>query len=224
MSSIPTLSAVRVYDQDRQKRRSVADAIEVMRRHPGFTADMRAEIRIGSFGMPSGEKASVVVLYCSDLDFAVTLPTSVSFTGLHTTGITPEIFEISRLQAATVDCEGNVQLADGTYLHAVQVKQAQLPSGLTPDEWFIVHAAISFARAQRRCYQYPNALHLPQEKYVAFNALSKLKIRGLKAFTKFAIDRCGGREVCRQTIANTLKKCGIGTERRRKRRVATFSP
>jgi hypothetical protein len=48
-------------EDSRKKRRTVADALEVIRKELGVDEIPSAEIKVGSFELPSGETTAVVV-------------------------------------------------------------------------------------------------------------------------------------------------------------------
>ena len=60
-------------EDSRDKRRTVADALEVVRQELGGDEIPDAEIRVGPFPLPSGEATAAVVLVCPDLDCCVSL-------------------------------------------------------------------------------------------------------------------------------------------------------
>jgi hypothetical protein len=102
-------------EDGRNNRRTVADALEVIREELGVDETPGAEIRVGPLPLPSGEATAVVVLVCSALDCCVSLPASWWFTAL------PEKcsrhrFEISCLDQAKVGADGSVVLTDGRRL------------------------------------------------------------------------------------------------------------
>ncbi|MGA7545508.1 MAG: hypothetical protein WBW08_06740, partial [Methyloceanibacter sp.] len=194
MAGHKTSSPIRLYDDGRKSRRTIADAVESLRDRPGFSEDMRAEISTGRLQLPTGKVVSLVQVICQEIGWAVSLPTSVYFYGTRTTGVAPEEFEISRLEGAVADANSNVELSDGTLLHAVEVQPVCLPDAMTEQEMLIVHAAIAFIGAEARCYRHLRAKkslkakfpdELRKAKFLDFATLPGLKIFGLKDFTRY---------------------------------------
>ncbi|MBI2713576.1 MAG: hypothetical protein HYX37_03860 [Rhizobiales bacterium] len=69
----------RLAEESRLARRTVADALEVLRKFVGFTATDRAKIRIDLLKLPSSEVAELV-----NLEFAVALENKTYFVSLRT--------------------------------------------------------------------------------------------------------------------------------------------
>jgi hypothetical protein len=147
----------RLAEQDRLSRRTIVDALEVLREFAGFQADDLAKIRIALLKLPS---ADVVGLF--DLEFAtppqdktylVSLPSSARFHAARTGASRPDRFDIARLDRAVVDGIGKVVLADGTNLRAVEVIPAYLPLEPSELDRRIVRHTISMIGAEQRCYR-----------------------------------------------------------------------
>ena len=67
-------------DQDgRTKRRTVADALEVVRQRLGVVEITRAEIRLAPLALPWGGSTAAVVVLFPDLGCYVSLPASARF-------------------------------------------------------------------------------------------------------------------------------------------------
>jgi hypothetical protein len=208
--------SLRLYETGCKGRRTIADAIEVLRNQAEFSDDMRALVHTYDLPLPSGKDSSIVVVVCEKLGWAVSLPTSTNFYAIRATTNTRDEFKISRLNAAVVDADCNVILSDGTKLRAVEVRPTRLPpQDFTPEQMFIVHAAIRFANAEDQCYRHFEPTYFPGIRRIDFSTLPGLELFGLKAFTKFVIDTCGLPVKSRQTIANTLRDCRIITRRHR---------
>src|SRR5256885_1752580 len=112
------MSAYEVLGQgDWNKRRTVADAIEVLYRDGGFEGGDRAEIRLGPMRLPSGDIVNLVAIFFESAvqqkTFIVWLPTAVKFRAiLHDHSVIDQ-FDIGRLEEAILDEAGNVELRDG---------------------------------------------------------------------------------------------------------------
>ena len=67
-------------DQDgRTQRRTVADALEVVRQRLGVGEITRAEIRLAPFALPWGGSTAAVAVLFPDLGYCVSLPASARF-------------------------------------------------------------------------------------------------------------------------------------------------
>src|ERR1700733_13602794 len=118
-----------------KKRRTLADAIEVLHRDVGFQGDDRAQIRLGRMQLPSGDIVNLTGIFFESSvhqkTFIVWLPTAVKFRAILQDQSVIGQFDIDRLQEATFDDAGNVELSDGTRMHAVEIIPAHLPYELS---------------------------------------------------------------------------------------------
>jgi DNA methylase len=132
----------RLQEQERTQRRTIAEALEVLRQNAGFKDTDRAKIRIGPLQLPSGEVASLVCIFFespnNDTIFIVSLLTSAEFRGKRLGHSEDEIFDIFQLDEATFDDSGNVRLRDGTHVRAVKVIRV---THLTPEQLEIYRIA-----------------------------------------------------------------------------------
>jgi hypothetical protein len=109
-------------EDGRTRRRTIGDALEVVRQQLGLDEIERAEIKIGQlFQLPYGECTAIVVVAFPDLACYVSLPSAGRFSALPETGSQRKMFEISRLDEARVCPDGSVVLGDGSRLRAVEV-------------------------------------------------------------------------------------------------------
>jgi hypothetical protein len=142
-------------EKERLTRRTVADAIDVLREFAGFGEHDHAEIRINVIPLPSKQTVGVILLRFdapSDQEvFFVSLPTSGRFNGRREGSSRPATFEISQLDGALVDANATVRLRNGELLRAVEVVPASLPLEPSELDWKIVHHTISVVGAEKRC-------------------------------------------------------------------------
>ena len=118
---------VRLQEQRQTSRRTIADALEVVRQEFGLDDIGPAYVRISPLRLASGQCTALVDVVFSDLGCGVSLPTSSRFMARGGTSSRPEKFEISRLDRAEIWPDGSVLLADGTRLRAVEVVPTHLP-------------------------------------------------------------------------------------------------
>ena len=147
----------RIAENNRNARRTIADALEVLRTVTDFKADFRAKVRIGHITLPSGKAVGLVDIEfegpCSEKSYLVSLATSAKFRALCQDSSQREHFEISLLDGAIVDRVGSVTLEDGTVLKAVEVLPANLPYEPSEIDWRIVWHTIVIVGAEERCFR-----------------------------------------------------------------------
>jgi hypothetical protein len=204
---------MQLYDTDRTARRTIADAIEVLRTKSDFSENSRAQIRTRELRLPTGDVTSLVQMVSHEIGWAVSLPTSAHFVGTRTMAPGPEHFNISRLEGAIVDSNGNVELSDGTYLHKVHVVPTAISSKVTEMEALIVHLVVACVAAQDKCYRYLHETALPGMKFLDYSTLPGLELPTLKGIYRYVIERTEKSpqlpRVSRQTVARVLNKCGM---------------
>jgi hypothetical protein len=112
---------------------------------------------------------------------------------------------------------GNVQLADGTDLSAVEIVPMHLPYDPTEHEWRIIHAVIAALGAEERCYRswrarVPAPLQdmVPDRRAIDCSKLSGLDLPPLKelALRLAEKDPTLGK-LSQQKIADALRRFGM---------------
>ena len=211
-------------EDDRNNRRTVADALEVMREELGVDETPGAEIRVGPLPLPSGEATAVVVLVCSALDCCVSLPASWWFTAFPEKCSRRHRFEISCLDQSKVGADGSVVLTDGRRLRGVEMVPTHMPYELSLVEKSIVSYVISFTESYG-CYRNLRddlPLHLqpeiPELWVLDYSRLHTIPGRPLKAIKAYIEDHAPELRISNQKIADALAKCGVRVPRRRPRR------
>ena len=127
-------------DQDgRTKRRTVADALEVVRQRLGVVEITRAEIRLAPLALPWGGSTAAVVVLFPDLGCYVSLPASARFGARTDTSPQRQAFEIALLEGAEICSDGSVLLKDGSRLRAVEVEPTGLHRPSALDERILGH-------------------------------------------------------------------------------------
>jgi len=200
-----------------KKRRTVADAIEVLHKDAGFEGDDRAQIRVGRMRLPSGDIVSLTgVLFESAVHrktFIVWLPTAVRFRAILQDQPVIDQFDIGRLEEASLDEAGNVELHDGTSMRAVEIIPARLPYNISGLDCIIISLTISAIDAQDQCSYSSEGLfseHPDDDPCIGFVDCSKLAglpIPELKVIKGFIEDRAPGLgSLSEQKISDTLRK------------------
>jgi hypothetical protein len=219
----------RLFEERRKSRRTIADAIDVLRDACGFSDHDHAAIRIGPLHLSSGDAVCLVgVLFevpFREKVYIVSLPTSAQFRGTCHGASRQDCFEISRLDGAVVGADATVVLRDGITLHAVEVIPTRILSDPTELDRRIVHFTISMIGAEDRCYWSLRA-HLPlalQDTVPDLRRLDCSKLHGLDipplkeiAFQIAQKDKTL-RKLSPQKIADALRKFGIRVPKPRPR-------
>jgi hypothetical protein len=214
----------RLQEEQRTQRRTIADALEVLRQNAGFKGSDRAEIWIGPLQLPSGEVASLVSTFFESPDydktFIVALPTSAEFRAKRQGHSDEETFDIFQLEEATFDDSGNVRLRDGTHVRAVEVIPTLLPYDVTELDWRIVHHTVAQIHAEQECYRYPINF-LRRRDALDCSALPTLqgKIPPLKVIKDYIENQEPAlKRLSQQQISDTLRKFGMRLPKQRPRR------
>jgi hypothetical protein len=152
------LRFVRLLDEQRAARRTIADAVHILCQRANFQTDDDAKIHVGPLALPAGNIAGLIDVQFEDFGgeiiHCVSLPTSERFRAIRQGSIRRETFEIRRLVAATVNGVGLVTLADGTVVHALEVLPARLHYEPSDLDWRIMHHVVAIAGAQGRYYRH----------------------------------------------------------------------
>ena len=213
-----------------EARRTVADALEVLRSSVGFTDNDRATIRIDLLRLPSRQVVGLINLLFEAPNreevYVTSLPTSAYFEALQQGSSRRVRFEISQLEGALADGRGNIRLSNGEALRAVEVVPANLP--LLPSEldYRIVGLTVSLVGGEQQCLRSlkdgvpsPYRDLIPDLRYLDCSKLSGLKIPALKVVAAYIGDRDPTlRLLSPQKISDALEKFGVRLPARRRRR------
>jgi hypothetical protein len=214
---------VRIREEDRDKRRTIADALDVMWQEFGFCDVDGAHIRIGPFRLDSGQCTALVDIVFPNLECMVGLPTSSRFKARSGTSAQHGEFEISRLTGAEIGADGAVLSTDGTRLRGVEVIPTHLPDQLSKREQRIIGHLIRQTGAYHCFRNYrdelPEAFRegCPDLWVLDFGRLCTIDAPPLKVIRGYIEDHEPGLRVSNQKIADTLAMCGIRIPRRRRR-------
>jgi hypothetical protein len=219
----------RLFEEDRISRRTVADAIEVLREACGFNSDDRAEIHIGPLRLSSGDLVGLVdVRFKTPANgnvFIASLPTSARFSAISKGASKRNCYEILRLDGALVDGDVNVLLKDGTALRAVEVVPTCALEDPTELDWRIVHLTVAMIGAEEVCYRsLRTGVPQPQQDMVwdlrllDCNKLYGLKVPLLKQIAYYIAENDKTlSEPSPQKIADALRKFGMRVPKPRPR-------
>ena len=223
----------RFAEDDRVKRRTIADALAVLRTLPGFGEQSRAKVRIGALALNSRDVVGLV-----DIEFngplpevvcLVSLTTAARFHAIRGAAARREYFDIIRLDGATVDGAGTVTLADGTSLRAVGVIPANLPYEPSELGQRIIYNFVLMRGAEDRCFpslrdRSPADIRYMVPEHVRVldcHTLSQLEPPLLKVLAGYLTEHDNALETpSPQTIADTLAMFRVRPIRSRPRKKA----
>jgi hypothetical protein len=205
-------------EKECKKRRTIADAIDVLHKNVGFESADRGQIRVGRMRLPSMDVVGLTRVSFESADrqktFIVWLPAAVKFKAISKGGSL--IDDIGRLDDATVDGAGNVELSDGTLIRAVEIILAELPYKLTALDKAIVSLTISHLGAQNKCSYSSGGLFCehpeddPTTGFIDCSKLADLQIPELKVIKGYIKDRAPRlNSLSEQKISDTLRKFGM---------------
>ncbi len=210
----------RLSEEARNSRRTMADAVEVLREQAGFGENDRAEICIALLKLPSAEVVGLVQIMfepkTASKAYVVSLPTAKQFKAYRSKRRQHERFDIAKLHDAVLKGNGNVVLSDGRSIRAVEMIAAHLPLEPTELDWCIVRNTLAIIEADR-CYRplgygLPPHLHemVADIQFLDCSRLAGLNLPPLKviAYDIRARDRAL-KDVSDQKIADALRKFGI---------------
>jgi hypothetical protein len=218
-----TQNHVRLGEGKRTSRRTVADAIEVVRELLGPDDIGSPHIQVGEFELPSGQTLALADVVFPEFGCRVSLPTSFRFKARSATKACLEEFEISRLDCAQVCPDGSVLLVDGTQLCAVEVIPAPLPLQPSELDMIILGYLVSLTQSCDCCRSLREGVpeHLremvPDIRGPDFSRLREVKAPPLKKIRGHIVDKNPDLSVSNQKIADTLAMAGIRIPRRRPR-------
>ena len=97
--------------------------------------------------------ATVAVMAPGEQPYRVVLPAAVRFTANNTVGERRE-HHLEELDGAITDRDGNVQLPDGSYLHAIELIPVHLPSESEAEKEVLL-CVLDVLGLKKDCYRPP---------------------------------------------------------------------
>ena len=199
MEVLAASSSMKLIDAGRMSRRTIADAIEVMRSHPEFSQHRRSKVQTFPLHLPSGDVPFLVQVVCAELALTVSLPTSKKFRAKGTrtpASLEFEEFETCLLDGASaeiIDEQLEVVLSDGRRLQGVQVIPCYLPpcgdgqrqkDALRLQEE-VIGLVVRMCNAQDRCYRYVDKDLFPGVRVLDFGTLRDLQLPPLSEIVNY---------------------------------------
>jgi hypothetical protein len=211
----------RLLDEEKDKRRTIADAVEVLCKHGNFRERDHAIIRVDPLQLPSSESIALVHAafdsFVDNLTYFVWLPSSGKCKGRREGLWGLEVLDIFELSGGIIHFDGSVMLQNGTLLRAVEVIPALLPLELSDLDWCILHKTIAFMEIENCVYRsHWEGLDryfqtgLPDCRSLDFGRLAGIKVPLLKQIRGYISEDKSVKTVpSEEKIAATLKKCGM---------------
>ena len=204
----------------RKTMRSLADALAKLREQGNLLDGQDVEIKTMGIRLPDGRLSGTVsVLGPHQHDGTrrvIFMPSSTTFSAKTTVG-DRQLYEIQKLNDAKSDSEGNVELANGQFLHQIELIPAPAHYDFRETEKKIVMAAIEFLQLEHQCYRSPDEKLLPDMKFVDYAQIAKVQIKRLKPVVRFIME-LKLPDVTEGFIAATLKRAGMQLPRSRPRK------
>ena len=212
-------------EEERNHRRTVSHAIDVLAHDADFGGADVAELRVGAVRLPSREQVGLVSVFFDSQVLGetcvVSLATSATFTAKCQGEEAPRQFSIFELDGAKADNDNIVRLSNGMVLRAVQVIPAKLPLKPSNLDWRIVHHIISIKKAENQCYRSlrehakPKCSDVPEEmipddRFIDCSAIGGLELPSLKYLAQ-QIGRSDPslKKLSPQKIADALRNFGM---------------
>lgn len=223
---MPMLQYVTLAEGNKHNRRSLADAIDLLITHADFKPGHLAEICTGRLPLYAAEPLIQLCIQfrnpAESVTFLVWLPTSVRFKATSLDQSTADNLGTAKLNDATVDFSGNVVLATGEQLRAVEIIPSILPYDLSDLEWRILECTIKCMKIEDVVVRtWGEELDsevqatLPEIHGIDFQRLKGFEVPPLKVLQDF-ITKQGIKRVSLEKISNTLSKCGMRAVTRRR--------
>jgi hypothetical protein len=219
----PTVQpSVRLQEERRTRRRTVADALDVICQAFGIAEIPDAQIQLGPLRLPSGKLTALVDVVFPDLGCRVSLPTSARFKALTDASSQRQVFEIFLLDQAEVYSDGSL-LLDGTRLRAVEVIPTYLPYEPSELEERILRHVIVRTNSYH-CYRsvredVPEHLRdqIPDVRALDYARVRTIQTPPLKAIQSYIEVHDPKLKVSNQKIADALAAFGVRVPWRRPR-------
>jgi hypothetical protein len=136
--------------------RSLSDALNKLQEVGGLSENGNVLIQAVKVELPDGRAPGLVLVTPADPGpkgrWTVLMPSALKFSASSTVGERQE-FAIEDLHQGISDPDGNVQLRDGTFMHAVELKPESLHYSLDKEDEEILCAAIRALKAEHRCFR-----------------------------------------------------------------------
>jgi len=195
--------------------RSLADALTKLRELGNLSDGEIVEIKTTGIRLPDGRLSGIVSVWGPQQHDGtwriIFMPTSATFSARTTLGDRLQ-YEIQKLNDATSDAEGNVELASGQFLYQIELIPAPAHYDFSLTEQEIVRAAIVFLQREglleHQCYRSVDEM-LSDLKLLDYAQVAKVQIKRLQPIAHYIMDDLKLPNVTEARIRATLKRAGM---------------
>jgi len=204
----------------RRSMRTLADALVKLEKSGLLKEGDHATIRTCWMQLPDGAVVATVAVIApgEQPQNHVMMPAAVRFTANNTVGARRE-HHLEELDGAITDRDGNVQLPDGSYVHAVELTPVHLPQELTDSEEQVLRCVLDVLDVKKECYRPLHAELAPHLEVLDYALVAQLgaerKLPSLNTIEREVFRRMP--HVGRQTLATVLARAGLRRPRSGKR-------
>src|SRR5829696_8298465 len=195
---------------DGRSMRTLADALAKLEEAGWLKEGDHATVRAFWMQLPDGTMvATVAVMAPGEQPYHVVLPAAVRFTANNTVGERRE-HHLEELDGAITDRDGNVQLPDGSYVHAIELIPVHLPSESEAEKEVLL-CVLDVLGLKEDCYRPAHAELLPGMQVLDYALVAqvgaKRKLPSLKYIEREVFGRMP--HIKRQTLATALARAGL---------------
>ena len=195
-----------------KKRRTIADAIDVLQKFAGFEGTIVPKFNLAGYGYPRDR--SLVLRGFHLKARPIERPSSSSFCQrrLNSRLINLLVGDIGRLEGATLDEKGNVELQDGTLMRAVEITPALLPYEISSLDRAIVALTLSQMNALDICSYSSGGVFLDHSKddpdvgFIDCSKLAGLNVPILKVIKGHIADRAPNSQLFQNKRSRTRSR------------------
>jgi hypothetical protein len=172
----------------RETLRSLRDALDKLRELDGLSDSDTVEVRTSELRVGDGRVSGLVLMLgparSDGCRWVIRMPSSARFTAKTTLG-TQQTYDISLLDRAVSDAEGNVELANGLFVHEIDLIPAPFFGEATWRDELIVRLAAKFLRVHSECYRPLHQQLLPRVRRLRYDAVAQIGIDRLKPVIRY---------------------------------------
>lgn len=217
---------IRIAETSRAERRSIADALDVVRCYPDFEKHVKeaawtravARVRIIPLRLPSGEMTALIDVLFPELCASVSLPPASVYAAIEFENARKrQRHSIFELENAEVLLDRTVRLQDGTHLRDVITRPTYLPYVPSDLDYRILRHLIAMTESGALCSRglregipKPYRKMVPKLRLLDFSAVKKIKRPPLKEIASYLRRNDPPlKNVSHQKISDALATFGI---------------
>jgi hypothetical protein len=202
---------------EKHLRRTIADALELLRAEANFSDEDHAEISVAPLPITTCAQSVALLFKTNLVTSIVMMPSTEQFQAFRPGESRHQTWDIRHLHKAVVHGAGAVRLTDGTLLKAVEIIVADLPWRLTPLDYLIMKHALaamglqedSFRRSLREGVPEKYRETVPDLRWWDFAKLAQVRAPAFKIFQRYLERERSSFSVSRQKYFEALTKAGM---------------